>query len=126
MSDREAESGRIPRRGFMQVAGAAAAWGMAALAGWPKFAGAADAPRDADGKVIPGFEKGKDDPNANKGWKSIGDRKLRVGIAGYGLCKFGSAFYFQNHPNVEVVAVSDLDPPRCAGRERSIDDTSLA
>src|SRR6201999_1875293 len=35
------------------------------------------------------------------------------GIAGYGVCKFGSAFSLQNHPNVEVVAVSDLIPSRC-------------
>jgi hypothetical protein len=37
-----------------------------------------------------------------------------VGIVGYGVCKFGAAFGFQNHPNVEVVAVSDLFPDRCA------------
>ncbi len=34
---------------------------------------------------------------------------------GYGVCKFGASFGFQNHPNVEVVAVSDLVPDRCAG-----------
>ena len=39
---------------------------------------------------------------------------MRVGIVGYGLCKFGAEFGFQNHPNVEVVAVSDLFPDRCA------------
>ncbi len=39
---------------------------------------------------------------------SLSDRKIRVGIAGYGLCRFGSQFGFQNHPNVEVVAVTDL------------------
>ena len=33
----------------------------------------------------------------------------------YGLCRFGAAFSFQDHPNVEVVAVSDLFPDRCAG-----------
>jgi predicted dehydrogenase len=37
-----------------------------------------------------------------------------VGIAGYGVCRFGAAFGFQDHPNVEVVAVSDLFPDRCA------------
>jgi predicted dehydrogenase len=40
------------------------------------------------------------------------DRKVRVGIVGYGVCRFGAAFGFQDHPNVEVVAVSDLIPER--------------
>jgi predicted dehydrogenase len=31
------------------------------------------------------------------------------------VCRFGAAFSFQDHPNVEVVAVSDLFPDRCAG-----------
>jgi hypothetical protein len=34
---------------------------------------------------------------------------------GYGFCKFGAAFGFQDHPNVEVVAVSDLFPDRRDG-----------
>ncbi len=38
-----------------------------------------------------------------------------MGIVGYGVCKFSAAFGFQDHPNVEVVAVSDLIPDRCAG-----------
>ncbi len=66
-------------------------------------------------KPIPGFEKAPEDPHASKGWKPVSDRRLRVGIAGYGLCRFGAAFSFQDHPNVEVVAVSDLIPDRCAG-----------
>ena len=37
-----------------------------------------------------------------------------MGIAGYGVCKFGADFGFQNHPNVEIVAVTDLFPDRCA------------
>ena len=48
-------------------------------------------------------------------WKPTTDRKLRVGIVGYGVCRFGAAFGFQDHPNVEVVAVSDLIPDRRAG-----------
>ena len=36
------------------------------------------------------------------------------GIAGYGLCRFGAQFSLQDHPNVDVVAVSDLFPDRCA------------
>ena len=48
-------------------------------------------------------------------WKPVSDRKIRVGIVGYGVCQFGAEFGFQNHPNVEVAAVSDLVPDRCAG-----------
>jgi predicted dehydrogenase len=38
-----------------------------------------------------------------------------VGIVGYGVCQFGAAFGFQDHPNVEVVAVSDLIAERREG-----------
>ena len=48
-------------------------------------------------------------------WKPVSDRKIRVGIVGYGVCQFGAAFGFQDHPNVTVAAVSDLFPDRCAG-----------
>jgi predicted dehydrogenase len=48
-------------------------------------------------------------------WTPVSDRKIRVGIVGYGLCQFGAAFGFQDHPNVEIVAVSDLFPERCKG-----------
>ncbi len=50
-----------------------------------------------------------------KPWQPVSDRKVRVGIVGYGVCKFGAAFGFQDHPNVEVVAVSDLIPERREG-----------
>jgi len=66
-------------------------------------------------KPIQGFEEEAVDPNASKGWRPVSDRKIRVGIVGYGVCRFGAAFGFQDHPNVEVVAVSDLIPERCAG-----------
>ena len=46
-------------------------------------------------------------------WEPFSDRKVRVGIAGYGACSFGAAFFFQDHPNAEVVAATDLDPERC-------------
>ena len=48
-------------------------------------------------------------------WKPVSERKVRVGIVGYGVCRFGAAFGFQNHPNVQVVAVSDLVPERRQG-----------
>jgi len=47
-------------------------------------------------------------------WQPVSDRKIRVGIVGYGVCKFGAAFGYQDHPNVTVAAVSDLIPERCA------------
>jgi len=64
--------------------------------------------------VIPGFEETPVDSRISEGWAPVSDRKIRVGIVGYGACRFGAAFSFQDHPNVEVVAVSDLFPDRCA------------
>ena len=55
------------------------------------------------------------EPAPPKEWKPLSDRKVRVGIVGYGYCKFGAKFGFQNHPNVDIVAVSDLIPERRAG-----------
>jgi predicted dehydrogenase len=49
-----------------------------------------------------------------KKWQPVSDRKIRVGIVGYGVCRFGAAFGFQDHPNVEIVAVSDLFADRRA------------
>jgi predicted dehydrogenase len=72
------------------------------------------ASRQAVVPPIQGFERDADTTGVSKGWKPFSDRKLRVGIAGYGVCKFGADFGFQNHPNVEVVAVTDLFPDRCA------------
>ena len=48
-------------------------------------------------------------------YQGVSDRKIRVGIVGYGVCRFGAAFGFQDHPNVRVTAVSDLIPDRRAG-----------
>lgn len=91
------------RRTFLQtIGGGAAALGLGGAA------------RSAE-RPIQGFEKAPTDPNVSKGWNPISDRRVRVGIVGYGVCRFGAAFSFQNHPNVEVVAVSDLIPERCAG-----------
>ena len=69
----------------------------------------------AEDKIIQGFEKQPIDPNASTKWQPVSDRKLRVGIVGYGYCKFGAEFGFQDHPNVEIVGVSDLLPDRCDG-----------
>ncbi len=64
---------------------------------------------------IQGFEETKADPESSKKWKPVSDRKIRMGIVGFGLCEFGAAFYPQNHANVEVVAVNDLFPDRYRG-----------
>ena len=86
------------RRVFL--GGAIAGMGMAAAA--------------AEEKPIQGFEDTQSNTDKTREWQPVSDRKVRVGIVGYGVCKFGAAFDFQNHPNVEIVAVSDLIPERCA------------
>jgi predicted dehydrogenase len=99
------------RRTFLQAAGLSAA----ALAAHSVTYGA-EKVVDKDGKTVQGFEDiTKASEKTSKGWKPISDRKIRVGIVGYGFCKFGAAFGFQDHPNVEVVAVSDLFPDRRDG-----------
>ncbi len=104
---KERQQSDISRRSLVHVAGAGAALGLAQLA--------------AAGKPpkIQGFEQQPTDPKASKDWKPVSDRKVRVGIAGYGYCRFGAAFGFQNHPNVEVVAVTDLIPDRRAALARA-------
>ena len=62
---------------------------------------------------IQGFEEAERKNKPNKKWQPVSDRKIRMGIVGYGVCRFGSQFSLQSHPNVEVVAVSDLFPDRC-------------
>ena len=90
------------RRTFLKTAGMGAA--VVALA-----SGA----HGAD-KKIQGFDQTDAGKLQNKTWRAVSDRKIRVGIVGYGVCRFGAAFGFQNHPNVEVAAVSDLFGDRCA------------
>jgi len=97
-------SNSTSRRSFLQSVGL----GTAALG----LTGSALAQQEQ--KPIQGFEEAPTDANASKGWKPVSDRKIRVGIVGYGVCRFGAAFSFQDHPNVEVTAVSDLLPDRCA------------
>lgn len=65
-------------------------------------------------QVIQGFDDAGSEVKSAKTWTPISDRKIRVGLVGHGVCKFAADFGFQNHPNVEVVAVSDLIPERCA------------
>jgi predicted dehydrogenase len=63
-------------------------------------------------QVIPGFDQTRTNYDTTRPWEPFSDRKVRVGLVGYGICKFSAAFEFQNHPNVEVIAVSDLYPDR--------------
>ena len=64
--------------------------------------------------TIPGFEKAEAEVDTSKVWQQKFDRKLKMGLVGFGVCQFGTNFSLQNHPNVDVVAVSDLIPERCA------------
>lgn len=103
----------MTRRGFVDrigLVGAALGLGGAAAGADP-----AGPPVDAEGKVIPGFEKSQAGPQPGGAWQPVSDRKIRVGIAGFGICNFGAQFGFQDHPNVEVAAVTDLIPARRDG-----------
>lgn len=91
----------IPRRSFVKASAA-------------MIAGAAIVQETHAAEVIPGFDQTKTDYDRTKVWKPFSDRKIKVGLVGYGTCKFSAEFSFQDHPNVEVVAVSDLFPDRCA------------
>lgn len=93
-------SDRTTRRSFLGGAATALAAAHAAAA--------------ADQPAIPGFDQTRTDQDRTQVWKPFSDRKIRVGLVGYGLCKFSAEFSFQDHPNAEVVAVSDLFPDRCA------------
>src|SRR5579862_1825641 len=106
------------RRTFLQAAGL----GAAAFAAHGATSGADQsgdkAPKIVDkyGNPVQGFvDYIVASPASSKGWKPVSDRKIRVGLVGYGFCQFGAAFGFQDHPNVEVVAVSDLFPDRRDG-----------
>ena len=88
----------ITRRNFLQSAGLGAiAIGLNQIS----YAGAV------------GYPSHPGDQN-NSEWLPFSDRKIRVGIAGYGYSGFGAAFGFQDHPNVHIEAVTDLIPDRCA------------
>jgi predicted dehydrogenase len=100
-SEKRSSHSSVTRRSFLQAVGL----GSAALA--------LEQTARSQEKVIQGFEQATNDTNASKAWKPISDRKIRVGLVGHGVCQFAAAFGFQNHPNVEVVAVSDLLPDRC-------------
>ncbi|MBM4032970.1 MAG: Gfo/Idh/MocA family oxidoreductase [Planctomycetes bacterium] len=70
------------------------------------------------GEAIKGFDQTQTDADKSKSWKPFSDRKIRMGIVGHGVCQFGLQFSLQTHPNVELIAVSDLFPDRCADMAR--------
>ena len=88
----------LSRRSFLATSAAAAAAGTSVL-------GTAQETR-----TIPGFDQTQTDYDRTQEWKPFSDRKIRVGIVGHGVCKFGLEFGLQHHPNVELVAVSDPLP----------------
>jgi len=96
---------QLSRRHFLATAGA----GLVAMQAIPSVAQVA-----ADGKIIAGFDQTDTDIDPDAPWKPVSDRKIKMGLVGNGVCKFSTQFGLQNHPNVEVVAVSDLIPERCA------------
>lgn len=95
------------RRDFLGTVGVGS-MGFAAMGGRARA-------QQAPGAEILGAEGVKTSAKSAKVWRPISDRKVRVGVIGYGVCQFGAAFGFQDHPNVEIAAVSDLMPDRCAG-----------
>ena len=71
-------------------------------------------------KVVPGFDQTRTEADQKAQWEPYTDKKIRVGLVGYGYCKFSAAFSFQDHPNVEIAAVSDLFPDRCADLAKKV------
>jgi len=102
----------LSRRHFIQGVGAGAAMGTLGIGGSDLFAKGNDLPRDVEKQNT---KTGKSDI-----WQPFSIRKVRVGIAGFGLCQFGAKFFYQNHPNVEVVAATDLDPGRCVALAKAV------
>ena len=94
---------QLTRKGFLGA-------GLA-LAAAPTFG---FIPKDKDGKPIEGFTDLNPGTLKDEPWQPFSDKKVRVGIAGEGYCAFGSQFGYQDHPNCEVVACTDVDPQRCA------------
>lgn len=96
------------RRTFLQNVGLASL-GAAASGQWLSAAEL----KTPDAKIL-GAAGVKTSERPKGVWRPVSERKIRVGIVGYGVCRFGGAFGFQDHPNVTVAAVSDLQPDRCA------------
>ena len=55
-------------------------------------------PKNASGKVTPGFESTQTDPHAPKDWQPFFERTIRAGIAGYRLVRVRSALRHSEPP----------------------------
>lgn len=99
------------RRSFLRTASLGS---LGAAVGMELFSGASRSFGAAPGAEILGEAGVKTSERSAEKWVPVSDRKIRVGIVGFGVCQFGAAFGFQDHPNVTVAAVSDLFPDRCA------------
>jgi hypothetical protein len=73
------------RRNFLKQLSAGSAF-----AGFAPFAVAQE-------QAIQGFDE-TETTQQEKVWEPFSDRKIRVGIVGFGVCHFGAAFSFQHHP----------------------------
>jgi len=102
----ENHAARIRRTG--RVAGTALGLGRGARAGAAEPASAGGRPWQGD----PRLRTAQAAPGAATGWQPFSDRKIRVGIAGYGVCSSARRSVFRI-TEVEVVAVTDLIPDRC-------------
>ena len=69
---------------------------------------------------IAGFDQTQTEVDRSSVWRPVSDRKIKMGLVGYGLCQFSAAFGLQDHPNVEIVGVSDLIPDRCEALARRV------
>jgi hypothetical protein len=98
------------RRSFLRNVGLGSLGAMAANG----TLGSALAQTPSPGANVLGEAGLQTSKRSEKVWKPVSDRKIRVGIVGNGVCKFGPSFGFQDHPNVTVAAVSDLFSDRCA------------
>lgn len=96
------------RRSFLKVAGMGA--GASVLGIKPAYG---NLQKPVSDPIIQGFDDMGSSETTTKVWVPVSRRKVRVGLVGYGYCNFAAQFGFQDHPNVEVVAVSDLIPERC-------------
>jgi predicted dehydrogenase len=103
--NKEEINNSFSRRKFISLAGA----GVASMSMSPHISLAPE-------KQTPPqqVEKTPYEQDPSKGWAPVSERKIRVGLVGFGYSGFSAAFGFQNHPNVEIVAVSDLFPERCS------------
>ena len=94
----------LTRRNFLAASTAA---------GVLSFTGLNARAQDPPTPQIAGFDETQTTFDETRPWEKYTDRKVRVALVGFGVCQFSVQFSLQNHPNAEIVAVSDLVPERC-------------